>query len=236
MKTRIQIIFFLVVIFVGSILILYLVPIPTHYSLEIQGMKDTYFVGEQYSFYYTLSGFGNTCGSWLVMFPDSNGYVKHRGEVIDCTSSKNQEISYDSRSDSRLFTSVVPYVEGTYNVTVSVEKVKETAVHQFTVSSKDPENDKRRIGWTPAFEYHRVQINGTSAVQICSMLKIMCPENPVFDAINRHDKNYTYFYYDLPNKDYLVVVDDGQICYITDDVDFENTGAFEKCIGIKENE
>lgn len=128
----------------------------------------------------------------------------------------------------------MPQNEGTYNVTVSVEPVNEPIIHEFTVISKNPEDDKRRLGFTPAFEYHKVQIDGDKALQICSLLNIMCPQNPIFHAINRHDKNYTYFYYDLPSKDYLVVVDGGQICYTADD-EFENTGAFEKCVEI-ENE
>lgn len=125
---------------------------------------------------------------------------------------------------------MVPEIAGTYNVTVKVESVDEPVFHKFTVISKESDSEKRRIGWTPAFEYHRVQVNGTDALQICSLLDIACPENPVFDAVNRHDKNYTYFYYDLPDKEYLVILDDANICYTTDDVDFESTGMFEKCI------
>lgn len=200
---------------------------PVHYDLEIHGMNDTYFVGDTYTFYYTLSGFGNTCGSWIAMYPNHDGDILHRGEVIDCTDKQNNPISYDSRKDSREFSLAVPQIEGRYNVTVRVESADQ-AVYEFTVIS-NPEDDKRRLGFTPAFEYHKVRIDGEQALQICSLLNVMCPQNPVFHAINRHDKNYTYFYYDLPNKDYLVVVDDGQICYTTDDVDFENTGIYEKC-------
>jgi hypothetical protein len=100
-------------------------------------------------------------------------------------------------------------------------------------SSTESELDKRRIGWTPAFEYHRVQINGTVASQTCALLRITYAENPVFDAINRHDKNYTYFYHELSDMEYLVIIDDGQICYTADDVDFEYTGLFERCVEIK---
>lgn len=203
-----------------------------YYDIEIHGMKDTYFIGETYSFYYTLSGFGTTCGSWLVTFPNQDGDILHRGETIDCTAKINSQISYDSRKDSRIFSLAVPQNKGTYNVTVSIESVDEPVIHEFTVISKNLEDDKRRIGFTPAFEYHKVQIDGEKALQICSLLNVMCPQNPTFHAINRHDKNYTYFYYDLPSKDYLVVIDDGQICYTTND-EFENTGAFEKCVEIK---
>ena len=233
LKTKFLIIIGTLIPLVGIVLGLYFFSVNyTHYDVEIQGMKDVYFVGETYSFYYTLSGFGNACGSWLAMYPNSNGDVLHRGEIIDCSGKQNNLISYDSRKDSREFSLVVPQIEGKYNVTVRVEPA-DPAVYEFVVISKNPEDDKRHFGFTPAFEYHKVQIHGEKALQICSLLNIMCPQNPMFHAINRHDKNYTYFYYDLPSKDYLVIVDDGQICYTTDDVDFENTGVFEKCVGIK---
>jgi hypothetical protein len=99
----------------------------------------------------------------------------------------------------------------------------------------EPEPDRLRHGYTPAFEYHRVQINGTTATKICTILGVPCTTNPVFDAINRHDKNYTYFHYNLQDEEYLFVIDDGQICYTTDDVNFEYTGLFEKCIEEDEN-
>lgn len=235
MKTKFLIVIATIIPIIGVVMgLFFLSYTPIHYDLEIKGMNDTYFVGDTYTFYYTLSGFGNTCGSWIAMYPNHNGDVLHRGEVINCSDKQNNHISYDSRKDSRVFSLAVPQIEGKYNVTVRVEPA-DPVVYEFTVISKNHEDDKRRFGFTPAFEYHRVQVNGTDALQICSMLKIVCPENPVFHAINRHDKNYTYFYYDLPSKDYLVIIDDGQICYTTDDVDFENTGLFEKCVEV-ENE
>ena len=119
----------------------------------------------------------------------------------------------------------------------SVEKFNECVDFIYekrtSVELEESEIDRRRIGWTPAFEYHRVQINGTSASQVCSFLEISCPETPTFDAINRHDKNYTYFYYELLNTEYLVKIDDGQICYTTDDVLTERTELFERCIEIE---
>ena len=232
MKTRNQIALFLILVLVRSISVLYASQLP-HYSLEIQGMNDKYYAVQSYSFYYTLSGFGNTCGFWLVTFPNFDGNVIHKGEVVDCIGSTNMALSYDSRDDSRIFTSLVPKVKGKYNVTVHVEKIKKPVIHKFVVeSSEEPEIDRRRIGWTPAFEYHRVQINGTTTFQICSMLNIMCPENPVFHAVNRHDKNHTYFHYELPDKEYLVIIDNGKVCYGFDDI-FEDTGLFEDCVGIE---
>ena len=40
-----------------------------NYTIEITGLKETYLVGEPYSFSYILSGFGDPCGGILVTFP-----------------------------------------------------------------------------------------------------------------------------------------------------------------------
>ena len=106
-----------------------------YYDLKIQGMKEEYYVGEEYSFYYTLSGYGNTCGSWTVFYPDKDGIIQHNGAVIDCTGIVNRNLSYDSRQDNRQFTSLVPEIEGIYNVTVSLENSSH-AVYEFTVLPK----------------------------------------------------------------------------------------------------
>jgi len=131
MKTRLLIILFLIIGIIGTMSILYAYQLP-HYSLEIQGMKDTYLIGEEYSFYYTLSGFGNTCHSWIVSYPDQNGEIKKAGEAVDCSRHTNKELSYDSRKDLRKFSSLVPKVEGKYNVTVSLENIK-PVIFEFSV-------------------------------------------------------------------------------------------------------
>ena len=44
-----------------------------HYSIEITGMKDIYRIGEQYDFSYVITGYGYSCGSKTISFPDQNG-------------------------------------------------------------------------------------------------------------------------------------------------------------------
>ena len=87
------------------------------------------------------------------------------------------------------------------------------------------EDDGRQIGWTPAFEYSRVQINGTTALQVCLIMEIDCITNPVWDAIHRHDKDFTYFYYDTygaePNVqtgEHYIQIDKDQICHSFEDL------------------
>ncbi len=137
MKTIHLILLFVGIGLIAAIPISFVFTQQSHYSLEIQGMKNTYVIGEEYSFYYTLSGYGNTCGTWFVWYPDQNGDIIHKGEVVDCHRPTNVDISYDSRKDVRMFRSFVPNIEGIYNVTVSVEKVKEPVIHEFRVVSSD---------------------------------------------------------------------------------------------------
>jgi len=87
------------------------------------------------------------------------------------------------------------------------------------------EDSGRRIGWTPAFEYSRVQINGTTALQICSIMEIDCTKNPVWDAIHHHDEDFTYFYYDtygvepdVQIGEHYIQIDKDQICHSFEDL------------------
>ncbi|RDJ31555.1 MAG: hypothetical protein DWQ18_01710 [Crenarchaeota archaeon] len=121
-------------IIAGAVIFALIMPTQNHhYTLEIKGMKDQYYIGEEYFFFYTISGFGDICGSWVATFPDQNGTTMYRGEAVDCTEKVADKISYDSRKDGRGLGSLVPTIPGTYNVTVTVEEIKEPVVHFFEV-------------------------------------------------------------------------------------------------------
>lgn len=96
------------------------------------------------------------------------------------------------------------------------------------------EDNGRRIGWTPAFDYNRVQINGTTALQICSILEIACMENPVWDAVHRHDKDFTYFYYDTYDiesnvqiGEHYIQITKNQICHSFEDLSSQQISELE---------
>lgn len=133
-KTSSKIIIILITIgIVGTMSLLYGYTLqPPHYTLEIHDMRDAYHIGEKFSFYYTLSGFGNTCHSWTVTYPDQNAEIKHVGEAIDCTQPTNKDFFYDSRKDSRKFNLPIPEIAGKYNVTVSLENI-EPVIFEFSV-------------------------------------------------------------------------------------------------------
>jgi hypothetical protein len=55
-----------------------------HYAINITGLKDTYHVGEPYSFSYVLSGFGNACGSKTITFPINKTHSDSIGYSASC--------------------------------------------------------------------------------------------------------------------------------------------------------
>lgn len=139
-----------IVLVVASVSILYAIQLP-HYSLEIHGMKDVYNIEEDYSFYYTLSGFGNTCGVWMVTYPDKNGEIISVGEVVDCTLPTNKDLSVKSQK----FNSVIPDIPGFYNVTVSIEKTKQPVVFEFEVLSNQTSGEIHELGSESNSEINR---------------------------------------------------------------------------------
>ncbi|QMU54762.1 MAG: hypothetical protein GKS07_07675 [Nitrosopumilus sp.] len=87
------------------------------------------------------------------------------------------------------------------------------------------EDNERRIGWTPAFEYSGVQISGTAALQVCSIMEITCIENPVWDAIHHNDKDFTFFHYDtygvepdVQIGEHYIQIDKDQVCHSFEDL------------------
>jgi len=68
-----------------------------------------------------------------VSYPDQNGEIQQDGEDVDCSRHTNKELSYDSRKELRKFSSLVPKIEGKYNVTVSLENIK-PVILEFSVT------------------------------------------------------------------------------------------------------
>ena len=153
---------------VGSFVVIYLATEIPHHTLEIHGMNDTYNTGEQYSFYYTISGFGKTCGTWITSYPDPTGKHTKAGEAIDCTRGQNSQISYDSRKDNRVFSSQIPEIPGIYNVTVNVEGM-EPAVYFFKVVPS--EEQKSLDTQSDITEYWKEQAKNNSNVETVEPVK-----------------------------------------------------------------
>lgn len=55
-----------------------------HYEIEILGLKDTYKIGEKYSFYFVISGYGYACTNYDARYPDENGNTITMGSEVLC--------------------------------------------------------------------------------------------------------------------------------------------------------
>jgi hypothetical protein len=98
-------------------------PRPEHYEIEIIGLKDTYLVGEPYSFSFILSGFGSTCGGYIVTFPLNKTDNMTVGEPPGCLKSMLTDFVLDFRKVyGKRFGHVALQETGNYTVTVSFEK------------------------------------------------------------------------------------------------------------------
>ncbi len=95
-----------------------------YYEIEITGMKDVYFVGEQYDFSHIISGYGYSCGSKEVTFPDQNGDTMKTISGSSCIAGvPMKEFLIDSQKEYGT-TSVHGKIKnpGTYTVTVSFDR------------------------------------------------------------------------------------------------------------------
>lgn len=110
-----------------------------YYEIQITGMKKMYHVGEQYDFSYILSGYGDPCGSKSVNFPDQDGVIQNMRTSASCAAEVSlRDFSYDIQKErGTTYGHVKLKNPGTYNVTVSFEKLKEPAVFEFEVMSKE---------------------------------------------------------------------------------------------------
>ena len=110
-----------------------------HYSIEITGMKDIYRIGEQYDFSFVISGYGYSCGSTTVSFPDQNGELVgiHSFALCDAETMM-KEFVFDARKEQGItFGHVALLNSGLYNVTVTFDRPSDdsptTAIKEFRV-------------------------------------------------------------------------------------------------------
>jgi hypothetical protein len=124
MKTR-YIIIILGIIISGSVIfaIFFESPFETeHYDIQISGLKDVYLVGEPYSFSYTISGYGYSCGDREVTYPDKNGDTVRNSVDVDCnTGQPKTNFVIDSKNESEK-PSISIKNPGRYNVAVMFDK------------------------------------------------------------------------------------------------------------------
>ncbi len=110
-----------------------------YYSIEITGMKDIYRIGEQYDFSYIISGYGYSCGSKKITFPDQNGDIIGMGSSSLCAADvPMKEFVFDiQRERGTTYGHVGLKNSGIYNVTVTFDRPNQefptTAIKEFRV-------------------------------------------------------------------------------------------------------
>jgi hypothetical protein len=98
-------------------------PRQEHYEIEITGLKDSYLVGEFYSFSYILSGFGTPCAGIMVTFPINKTGNMTVGEIPSCLESVPTDFVLDVKGIYGKTFGHVPLQEaGNYTVIISFEK------------------------------------------------------------------------------------------------------------------
>jgi len=113
-----------------------------NYSIEITGLKDIYLVGERYDFSYILSGYGNSCGSKTVTFPDSNGDTIGSASSASCIANLPMGMFvFDIQKEQGTTYGHVEITNpGTYTVTVTFDKPSKyfptTVSKEFRVMEK----------------------------------------------------------------------------------------------------
>lgn len=110
-----------------------------HYSIEITGMKDIYRIGEQYDFSYLITGYGYSCGSKKITFPDQNGETMAMFSSSSCIAGVPMtDFVIDSQTDvSAQSVHGTINIPGIYNVTITFDRPSRdfptTAIKEFRV-------------------------------------------------------------------------------------------------------
>ena len=157
---------------------------PEHYAIEITELKETYLVGESYSFSYILYGFGDPCGGIYITYPINKTDSSGTGFIPSCLKTIQTDFVLDIRKDQgTTYGHIALQESGNYAVKVTFEKESNgptVATKSFLVVDVAPTDhdilDKKSF---VADKYGKVTLDGKDALDICSALRIPCPTNPV---------------------------------------------------------
>lgn len=96
---------------------------PEHYDIKITGLKETYLVGEPYSFSYILYGFGDPCGGTMITFPINKTDSSVTGSIPSCIKTIQTDFVLDMAKTYEVTYGHIALLEtGNYTVKVEFEK------------------------------------------------------------------------------------------------------------------
>jgi len=107
-----------------------------HYKIEITGIKNIYRIGEQYDFSYIISGYGYSCGTKEITFPDQNGNTMKTISSSSCIAGvpmKEFVIDSQKQYDATSVSGIIK-IPGIYNVTVTFDRPSQNFP---TIASKE---------------------------------------------------------------------------------------------------
>lgn len=94
-----------------------------HYEIEIIGLEDEYVLGEEYSFYFIISGYGHECTGINVSYPDENGKLQGSGQEHICDPNLvMHDFEINSTDRQELFGNIAIKNPGTYIITVTFDR------------------------------------------------------------------------------------------------------------------
>lgn len=96
---------------------------PEHYSIEITELKETYLLGETFSFSYILSGFGDPCGGIFITFPVNKTDSSGTGWIPSCLKTIPSDFVLDvKKTYGTTYGHIALQENGNYTVKVTFEK------------------------------------------------------------------------------------------------------------------
>lgn len=94
-----------------------------HYAIEITELKETYLVGEPYSFSYVLHGFGDPCGGILITFPINKTDTISTGWMPSCLKTIQTDFTLDvKKTYGTTYGHIALQEAGNYTVRIQFEK------------------------------------------------------------------------------------------------------------------
>lgn len=124
-------------------------PSPEHYEIEITGLKDTYLVGEPYSFSFILSGYGYSCGGVTITWPVNKTSSQNTGWIPSCAQTLPSSFIIDEKKEyGRTYGHIALDETGNYTVSVKFERGTDgptIAEKSFRVISRDNQTVSEQI-------------------------------------------------------------------------------------------